>query len=165
MTTPLLAIENLVLGLPQGADRSRAVDGISLTVDRNEIVCLVGESGSGKSMTAHAILGLLPSKVEALQGEIRLGGRNLIGLAPRDMRALRGSSIAMIFQEPLTALNPLAKVGHQVAEAISIHGRIADRDVSARVTELFDQVGLPDPASIGAAYPAAPTRDDRYGAR
>lgn len=153
MTTPLLAIENLVLGLPQGADRSRAVDGISLTVDRNEIVCLVGESGSGKSMTAHAILGLLPSKVEALQGEIRLGGRNLIGLAPRDMRALRGSSIAMIFQEPLTALNPLAKVGHQVAEAISIHGRIADRDVSARVTELFDQVGLPDPASIGAAYP------------
>ncbi len=153
MTTPLLAIENLVLGLPQGADRSRAVDGISLTVDRNEIVCLVGESGSGKSMTAHAILGLLPSKVEALQGEIRLGGRNLIGLAPREMRALRGSSIAMIFQEPLTALNPLAKVGHQVAEAISIHGRIADRDVSARVTELFDQVGLPDPASIGAAYP------------
>ena len=153
MTTPLLAIENLVLGLPQGADRSRAVDGISLTVDRNEIVCLVGESGSGKSMTAHAILGLLPSKVEALQGEIRFGGRNLIGLAPREMRALRGSSIAMIFQEPLTALNPLAKVGHQVAEAISIHGRIADRDVSARVTELFDQVGLPNPASIGAAYP------------
>jgi len=153
MTEPLLAIENLVLGLPQGADRSRAVDGISLAVRRNEIVCLVGESGSGKSMTAHAILGLLPRKVEALQGRILFGGRDLLGLPPGEMRALRGSSIAMIFQEPLTALNPLAKVGRQVAEAIRIHRRTAEKDVRARVVELFDQVGLPDPASIGSAYP------------
>ncbi|BCH23639.1 ABC transporter ATP-binding protein [Mesorhizobium sp. L-8-3] len=153
MTAPLLAIENLVLGLPQGADRSHAVDGISLTVDRNEIVCLVGESGSGKSMTAHAVLGLLPSKVKALQGEIRFGGRDLLSLPPRDMRALRGSRIAMIFQEPLTALNPLAKVGRQVGEAIRIHGRAAEGDVDARVVELFGQVGLPDPASIVSAYP------------
>jgi len=153
MTAPLLAIENLVLGLPQGADRSRAVDGISLTVDRNEIVCLVGESGSGKSMTAHAILGLLPAKVKALQGEIRFGGKDLLSLPPREIRALRGSRIAMIFQEPLTALNPLARVGHQVGEAISIHGRASDGDVEARVVELFGQVGLPDPASIVSAYP------------
>ena len=152
MTVPLLAIENLVLGLPEGADRTRAVDGISLKVDRKEIVCLVGESGSGKSMTAHAILGLLPSKVKALHGEIRFGDRDLLSLSPREMRALRGSRIAMIFQEPLTALNPLAKVGHQVAEAIRIHGR-SDGAVDARVVELFSQVGLPDPASIVSAYP------------
>ncbi|BCH31369.1 ABC transporter ATP-binding protein [Mesorhizobium sp. L-8-10] len=153
MTAPLLAIENLVLGLPQGADRSHAIDGISLTVNRNEIVCLVGESGSGKSMTAHAVLGLLPSKVKALQGEIRFGGRDLLSLPPRDMRALRGSRIAMIFQEPLTALNPLAKVGRQVGEAIRIHGPADEGDVDARVVELFGQVGLPDPASIVSAYP------------
>ncbi|TKT81047.1 ABC transporter ATP-binding protein [Aquamicrobium sp. LC103] len=152
MTAPLLAIENLVLGLPEGADRTRAVDGISLNVERNEIVCLVGESGSGKSMTAHAILGLLPSKVKALEGAIRFGDRDLLGLSPREMRALRGSRIAMIFQEPLTALNPLARVGHQVAEAIRIHGR-SEGDVGARVVELFGQVGLPDPASIVSAYP------------
>ncbi len=153
MIAPLLTIENLVLGLPQGADRSHAVDGISLTVDRNEIVCLVGESGSGKSMTAHAILGLLPSKVKALQGEIRFGNRDLLTLPPREMRALRGSRIAMIFQEPLTALNPLAKVGQQVGEAIRTHGQAAEGDVDARVVELFGQVGLPDPASIVSAYP------------
>ena len=152
MTAPLLEIDSLVLGLPQGADRSHAVDGISLNVARNEIVCLVGESGSGKSMTAHAILGLLPAKVKALQGEIRFGGNDLLKLPPKEMRGLRGSRIAMIFQEPLTALNPLAKVGRQVAEAIRIHGR-SKGNVEARVVELFSQVGLPDPASIVQAYP------------
>ncbi len=153
MTEPLLAIENLVVGLPAGADRNRAVDGISLTVNPNEIVCLVGESGSGKSMTAHTILGLLPPKVAALQGEIRFGGRNLLGLPPREMRALRGNDIAMIFQEPLTALNPLAKVGKQVGESIQIHGRVPDDKVDARVLELFGQVGLPDPQALVSAYP------------
>ncbi|GHD21738.1 ABC transporter ATP-binding protein [Tianweitania populi] len=148
----LLQIENLVLGLPEGADRLRAVDGISIEVNRNEIVCLVGESGSGKSMTAHAILGLLPAKVKALEGAIRFGGKDLLKLPAREMRQLRGSRIAMIFQEPLTALNPLAKVGSQVAEAIRIHGK-AGGDVEARVVELFGQVGLPDPASIISAYP------------
>ena len=153
MTEPLLAIENLVVGLPAGADRNRAVDGISLTVNSNEIVCLVGESGSGKSMTAHTILGLLPPKVSALQGEIRFGGRDLLGMPARDMRALRGNEIAMIFQEPLTALNPLAKVGTQVGESIRIHGRVPDSKVDERVLELFGQVGLPDPASLASAYP------------
>ncbi len=154
MTEPLLAIEKLVLGLPDGADRARAVDGISLTVNPNEIVCLVGESGSGKSMTAHAILGLLPNKVKALDGAIRLGGRDLLQLSPRAMRSLRGGEIAMIFQEPLTALNPLARAGQQVAEAIRTHDPAASAaTVSARVRELFGQVGLPDPATLSAAYP------------
>ncbi|MEO3388039.1 ABC transporter ATP-binding protein [Mesorhizobium sp. CAU 1741] len=153
MTEPLLAIENLVVGLPQGADRTRAVDGVSLAVNPNEIVCLVGESGSGKSVTAHAILGLLPPKVKVQQGAIRFAGRDLLGLPPREMRALRGNKIAMIFQEPLTALNPLARVGNQVAEAIRTHGSTVSGDVDARVSELFGQVGLPDPASLSSAYP------------
>ena len=153
MTDPLLSIEKLVIGLPAGADRHRAVDGISLDVNANEIVCLVGESGSGKSMTAHAILGLLPRQVKALEGAIRFGGRNLLDMSPQEMRALRGNRIAMIFQEPLTALNPLARVGHQVAEASRIHGRVSDAQVDARVLELFGQVGLPDPASLVSAYP------------
>ncbi|WP_117195829.1 ABC transporter ATP-binding protein [Rhizobium terrae] len=153
MTDPLLSIEKLVVGLPAGADRSHAVDGISLDVNANEIVCLVGESGSGKSMTAHAVLGLLPKQVTALGGEIRFGGRNLLGIPPHEMRALRGNQIAMIFQEPLTALNPLARVGKQVGESIRIHGRMSDAQVDARVLELFGQVGLPDPASLVSAYP------------
>jgi len=153
MTEPLLSIRNLVVGLPAGGDRSRAVDGVSIEVNSNEIVCLVGESGSGKSMTAHAILGLLPSKVAALQGEIRFGGRNLLDLSSREMRALRGSDIAMVFQEPLTALNPLARVGRQVAEAIRTHAGVPDGEADARVQELFAQVGLPDPASLASAYP------------
>jgi peptide/nickel transport system ATP-binding protein len=148
MTEPLLAIRNLVLGLPVGGDRNRAVDGVSIEVNSNEIVCLVGESGSGKSMTAHAILGLLPSKVAALDGEIRFGGRNLLDMPPREMRALRGRDIAMVFQEPLTALNPLARVGRQVAEAIRTHAGIPDKHVDARVQER-----------------TAAARDDRHGAR
>ncbi|WP_323039776.1 ABC transporter ATP-binding protein [Gemmobacter sp.] len=152
--TPLLSITDLVLGLPAGADRSNAVDGISLDVNANEIVCLVGESGSGKSMTAHAILGLLPPKVKPLSGSVRFTGRDILHLAERDMRALRGGDIAMIFQEPLTALNPLARVGHQVAETIRIHDpALAQAQVDARVQELFGQVGLPDPVQLARAYP------------
>ena len=152
--TTLLSITDLVLGLPAGADRSNAVDGISLDVNANEIVCLVGESGSGKSMTAHAILGLLPPKVKPLSGSVRFTGRDILHLAERDMRALRGGDIAMIFQEPLTALNPLARVGHQVAETIRIHDpALAQAQVDARVQELFGQVGLPDPVQLARAYP------------
>jgi peptide/nickel transport system ATP-binding protein len=154
MTETLLAIENLVLALPAGADRAHAVDGASLSVAANEIVCLVGESGSGKSMIAHAILGLLPPKVRAMSGEIRFGGCDLLRLPVREMRELRGSGIAMIFQEPQTALNPLKRVGAQVAEAIRIHDAAADRvTVAARVLELFGDVGLPDPATLVSAYP------------
>ena len=154
MTETLLTIEDLVLALPQGADRAHAVDGVSLAVAANEIVCLVGESGSGKSMIAHAILGLLPPKVRAKTGTIGFGGRELLGLPAHEMRALRGSGIAMIFQEPQTALNPLKRVGAQVAEAIRTHDPSARRDaVSARVLELFGDVGLPDPSTLVSAYP------------
>ncbi|MCK4206970.1 ABC transporter ATP-binding protein [Brucella pituitosa] len=153
MSEPLLSIQNLVLGLPTGADRSHAVDGVSFNLNKNEIVCLVGESGSGKSMTAHAILGLLPAKVKALQGEIRFEGRNLLDLEPKEMRTLRGNRIAMVFQEPLTALNPLQRVGAQVAEAVGVHTSMPSNKARTRVVELFGQVGLPDPQQLLSAYP------------
>lgn len=153
MSEPLLSIQNLVLGLPTGADRSHAVDGVSFNLNKNEIVCLVGESGSGKSMTAHAILGLLPTKVKALQGEIRFEGRNLLDLGPKEMRTLRGNRIAMVFQEPLTALNPLQRVGAQVVEAVCVHTSMPSNKARTRVVELFGQVGLPDPQQLLSAYP------------
>ncbi|PRX09281.1 UNVERIFIED_ORG: peptide/nickel transport system ATP-binding protein [Martelella mediterranea] len=154
MTHPLLTIEDLVLALPESADRANAVDGISLEINANEIVCLVGESGSGKSMTAHAILGLLPPKVTANSGHIRFHGDDLLRLPEKRMRGLRGGEIAMIFQEPMTALNPLAQVGKQVAETIRTHDpSLPAKAVSRRVQELFEQVGLPDPKSLARAYP------------
>lgn len=154
MSDTLLSIKDLVLGLPTGADRAHAVDGVSFDIKANEIVCLVGESGSGKSMTAHAILGLLPPKVKPLSGSLDFKGRNLLALSEPEMRALRGGEIAMIFQEPLTALNPLARVGEQVAETIRIHNSaLSETEIAARVQELFTQVGLPDPTALAKAYP------------
>ncbi len=150
----VLAISDLSLALPEGADRSHAVDGVTFEVGENQIVCLVGESGSGKSMIAHAILGLLPPKVCPVGGAIRFGDIDLLTLPQPRMRALRGADIAMIFQEPLTALNPLKRVGDQVAEAIRAHQKaMPEAEIAARVEELFGQVGLPDPPRLGRAYP------------
>jgi len=154
MSVALLTISDLVLALPEGADRAHAVDGISFKVAPNQVVCLVGESGSGKSLTASAILGLLPPKIRARSGSVTFDGRDILKLSAAELRRLRGGDIAMIFQEPLTALNPLARVGHQVAEAIRVHNPALDEAaVDARVQELFTQVNLPDPMVLARAYP------------
>ncbi|MBY6093105.1 ABC transporter ATP-binding protein [Maritimibacter alkaliphilus] len=150
----LLTIEGLRITLPEGGDRDHAVEAINFDVARNEIVCLVGESGSGKSMIAHAILGLLSPRVKTTGGYIGFGGQDLLTLSRREMQSLRGGRISMIFQEPLSALNPLKKVGRQVAEAIRAHDATLDRaGVDARVVDLFSQVGLPDPERLKGAYP------------
>jgi peptide/nickel transport system ATP-binding protein len=152
---PLLAVENLSIALPGGADRAHAVEDVSFTVGANEIVCLVGESGSGKSMTAHAVLSLLPDRVGISAGSLRFKGRDIAGLDEPAMRALRGGEISMIFQEPMSALNPLARIGDQIAEAIVTHARpVPTREaVAARVIELVTSVGLPDPATIVRSFP------------
>jgi peptide/nickel transport system ATP-binding protein len=151
--TSLLDIRDLSIALPRGGDRARAVDGVWLSVAADEIVCLVGESGSGKSMTAHAVLGLLPPRVRLAGGEIRFRDRDIGRLDEAALRRIRGADIGMIFQEPLSALNPLTRVGDQVAEAMVIHGRL-DRDGRRnRVVELFAGVGLPDPETIGRRFP------------
>ncbi|ACF01087.1 ABC transporter ATP-binding protein [Rhodopseudomonas palustris] len=151
----LLSVENLSVELPHGGDRSHAVSDVSLSVRRNEIVCLVGESGSGKSITAHAVLRLLPPSLEIGTGAVRFRGEDLAHADEGTMRRLRGGAISMIFQEPLSALNPLARVGHQIAEAILVHAapRPSRAELDARVLELIAAVGLPDPATLVRSYP------------
>jgi len=155
MTETLLRIEDLSVALPRGGDRAFAVENISLQVDRNEIVCLVGESGSGKSVTAHAILKLLPPEVEVASGAIRFGATDIATADEAAVRSLRGGAISMIFQEPLSALNPLARVGDQIAEVILTHAnpRPQRAALDARVQELLAAVGLPDPVTLTRAYP------------
>ncbi|MGX7743358.1 ABC transporter ATP-binding protein [Rhodopseudomonas parapalustris] len=151
----LLSVENLSVALPKGGDRSHAVADVSLSVQRNEIVCLVGESGSGKSITAHAVLGLLPPNLSIGGGAIRFRGTDLAHADEDTMRSLRGGAISMIFQEPLSALNPLARVGDQIAEAILTHAnpRPSRAELDARVLELIAAVGLPEPATLVRSYP------------
>ncbi|MGY3605315.1 MULTISPECIES: ABC transporter ATP-binding protein [unclassified Bradyrhizobium] len=152
---PLLAIENLSVALPKGGDRQFAVENVSLAVRRNEIVCLVGESGSGKSITAHAVLRLLPPALHVAGGAIRFKDTDLATADEGAMRALRGGPISMIFQEPLSALNPLTRVGQQIAEAIVTHAgaKLYRSELDARVVELIAAVGLPDPPALARSYP------------
>jgi ABC-type glutathione transport system ATPase component len=147
----LLTVEGLTVALPVGADRPHAVEDISLHVDAGEILCVVGESGSGKSITANAVMGLLPPGLPRRAGRIALEGTELTDLSPEALRKLRGARMAMIFQEPMTALNPLMRVGDQIAEALSVHGE--GRRAKDRVPELLAAVNLPDPAALARMHP------------
>jgi len=148
----VLTVENLTLRLPPGADRPLALDGVSLQVAAGEVLCLVGESGSGKSMLASAILRLLPPGTAVAGGAVRLAGLDLLTLPDRAMRAIRGPRIGMVFQDAMTALNPLHRVGDQVAEPFRTHTELRTPAIRARVLSLFDQVGLPDPPGVARAY-------------
>jgi peptide/nickel transport system ATP-binding protein len=147
----LLTIDSLTIALPSGGDRPHAVEDITLHLDAGEILCVVGESGSGKSITANAVMGLLPRFLPRRAGRIALEGEELTAATPERLRELRGSRMAMIFQEPMTALNPLMRVGDQIAEALQVHGE--GRRAAARVPELLAAVNLPDPASIARMHP------------
>ncbi|WP_127596182.1 ABC transporter ATP-binding protein [Nitratireductor alexandrii] len=147
---PLVAIENLTVRLPEGGDRLKAVDGIDLDIAPGRILCVVGESGSGKSMTAHAIMGLVPKPLVS-SGTIRFDGENLIGLAAEKHRAIRGRRIGMIFQEPMAALNPVMRVGRQIEEVFRFHGVPGPYD--ERVVKLLDAMGLPEPELLRQAFP------------
>ena len=150
----LLQVKELSISLPPGADRPLAVEKISFELARNEILCVVGESGSGKSMSANAIMGLLPRPhVQPVAGAIRFEGRDLLQLSEAELRDLRGSRIGMIFQEPMTALNPLMRIGEQISEVFDAHGLLSKRERKTRVVELLREVGLPDPETLGESYP------------
>ena len=149
----LLQIRDLAIALPVGADRMYAAEDISFDLAPGEILCIVGESGSGKSMSANAVMGLLPQGVEPAGGTITFDGREILDLPEKDMLELRGSRISMIFQEPLSALNPLMRVGAQIAEVFEAHGALSGSERRARALELLGEVGIPDPESAIHAYP------------
>ncbi|AWB21695.1 ABC transporter ATP-binding protein [Methylobacterium currus] len=148
-----VAVRDLSLALPAGGDRAKAVDGVSFDLVAGEILCLVGESGSGKSMCAHALMGLLPKAVRPVSGTIRLGETDLLAQDDAAWRDTRGRRIAMIFQEPMTALNPLMRIGDQMAEMFEAHGQLTRKERRARAVALAGEVGLPNPEQIVRSYP------------
>ena len=149
----LLSVRDLTVALPAGADRPHAAEGVSFDLAAGEILCIVGESGSGKSVSANAVMGLLPEGLEAVSGRIAFDGRDLLGLPEAAMRALRGRRLSMIFQEPMSALNPLMRVGAQIAEAFEAHGALAPRERRGRALALLGEVGIPEPEAAIRAYP------------
>lgn len=150
---PLLSISNVSISLPSGGDRAYAVQNVSLDLHPREITCVVGESGSGKSTLAHAVLGLLPKGLNVTDGQIKLGDEDLRSMSLSQLRRVRGRRIGMIFQEPLSALNPLMRCGHQIGEMLREHGVREPREIAARVAELLTSVGLPDHQRIADSYP------------
>ncbi|MEQ6249527.1 ABC transporter ATP-binding protein [Sulfitobacter sp. HNIBRBA3233] len=149
----LLSIRNLDIALPEGADRPFAAKAIDFDLAPGEILCIVGESGSGKSMSANAVMGLLPQGVKATGGTITFDGQEILNLSEREMMRMRGKRFSMIFQEPLSALNPLMRVGAQIAEVFEAHGELSPQQRRARALELLDEVGIPDPRAAIRAYP------------
>jgi peptide/nickel transport system ATP-binding protein len=153
MTTPLLEVEGLRVHLGDPACPVRAVEGVDFTLQRGEIFVLLGESGCGKSMTALSLLRLLPPSGRFVAGSIRLDGQDLLQLPEHAMRAVRGRRIAMIFQEPQTALNPVMTVGAQIDEVLHCHRQLRGAMALRRAVELLDDVGIPDPERRYGEYP------------
>ncbi len=152
-SAPLLSIRNLSISLPKGGDRPYAVKEVNYDIRPGEILCVVGESGSGKSMSANAIMGLLPDYIKPETGEIFLEGEDLLRQSEEHLRAMRGKDMAMIFQEPLSALNPLMTVGDQIAEVMRVHKACSTAEAERRVLELLEFVGLPEPEQIRHSWP------------
>ncbi|WP_278260800.1 ABC transporter ATP-binding protein [Nocardia sp. AG03] len=151
-TAPLLEVSDLRVSFPGEEGRVEAVRGVNYTVADGEVLAIVGESGSGKSVSSLAVIGLLPEQAR-VQGSIRLRGRELLGLGDKQMSKLRGSSISMVFQDPLSALTPVYRVGDQVAEALLAHGEMTRKDAGERAIELLDLVGIPDARLRSRSFP------------
>ncbi|MGW5726914.1 ABC transporter ATP-binding protein [Nocardia beijingensis] len=151
-TAPLLEITDLRVSFPSEEGRIDAVRGVDYTVSDGEVLAIVGESGSGKSVSSLAVMGLLPEQAR-ITGSIRFRGRELLGLGDRELSKLRGSSISMVFQDPLSALTPVYRVGDQIAEALLAHGKASRGDAAKRAVELLDLVGIPDPEVRAKAFP------------
>jgi peptide/nickel transport system ATP-binding protein len=147
-----LAIRGLDIALPAHADRALAVEGIDLDVARGEILCLVGESGSGKSVIAHATMGLLPPALRIVGGTIDVGGESIAGAPEERLRGLRCTRMAMVFQEPATALNPLMRCGAQIDEVLAAHTSLAAAARRERTLAALAEVGIDDPARIHASF-------------
>ncbi|AEE67546.1 ABC transporter ATP-binding protein [Bordetella pertussis] len=149
----LLSVRDLTIALPRGGDREYAVRDVSYDIRVGEILCIVGESGSGKSMSANAIMGLLPDYLQPQGGQILFRGKDLLRQDEATLLSMRGKDMAMIFQEPLSALNPLMTVGEQIGEVMRVHDAYPGPQRQRRVLELLAFVGLPDPAVLCDVYP------------
>ncbi len=150
----ILDIRGLTVRLPARADRGNAIENVSFSVLPHEILCVVGESGSGKSVTAHTVMGLLPPKqLTATAGQVLLQGDDLLKKTPGEMRALRGARMSMIFQEPMTALNPLMSIGDQIEEILQIHTQMSAAESHGRMIEVMEAVKLPEPERLIHSYP------------
>ncbi|NPU12896.1 ABC transporter ATP-binding protein [Bradyrhizobium sp. 83002] len=152
-TATILTVDRLSVRLPKGADRPHAISEVSLSIAENEIVCIVGESGSGKSMMANTIMRLLPDGVTTDGGRILFAGHDLCTATAAEMRRIRGADIAMVFQEPMTALNPLRTIGDQIGEVLDIHTDLSKAEIRSRVLSLLTDVNIPDPPRAAKAYP------------
>ena len=149
----LLEVENLQIHFKTPKGINRAVDGLSFHVEAGETVAIVGESGSGKSVTSMSLLGLLPEKTTGIAGSIKFGGRSLLGLSEREMQKLRGDDISMIFQEPMTALNPVLTVGYQLSEALMLHQDLTRPQAIDRAEEMLKSVGISESRRRLKEYP------------
>jgi peptide/nickel transport system ATP-binding protein len=153
MTAPLLQVRDLVTRFPSRAGLVHAVDGVSFDVKAGEIVGLVGESGSGKSVTGYSLLGLIDPPGRIVSGSVKLDGQELIGLSRGKLRALRGRSLAMVFQDPMSTLNPVLRVAEQMAMAMEAHGARDTGLIRRRCIAALAKVGIPDPERRLDAYP------------
>ena len=151
--TPLLMVRNLSVGFERAAADSLAVRDLSLTIHRGECLALVGESGSGKTVSALSVVRLLPNQARIRTGQALFNGEDLFSLAEREMRAIRGGRIGLIFQDPMMALNPVMPVGKQVGEVLALHKGLKGKAAQERIRDLFDQVGLPGTREISDLYP------------
>ncbi|QUS36976.1 dipeptide ABC transporter ATP-binding protein [Falsirhodobacter algicola] len=150
---PVLSVRGLSVALPGKHDRAFAVRDVSFDLMPGEILCIIGESGSGKSVTANTVLGLLPDVMTVAAGEIDFKGRALLSLPEAELRRLRGRHVSIIFQDPLSALNPLMTIGQQIREVLDAHDAGPPASRADRVVEMLTEVGLPDPALIQHQYP------------
>jgi oligopeptide/dipeptide ABC transporter ATP-binding protein len=146
MSAPLLEVEDLRVEFSTRRGLVRAVRGLSYELGAGETLGIVGESGSGKSVAALAVLGLLPARSARItSGSVRFRGEELVGQGERRMRAIRGTGIALIFQDPLSSLNPVLTIGRQISEQLEAHGKASGRAAMRRAVELLERVGIPDP--------------------
>jgi oligopeptide/dipeptide ABC transporter ATP-binding protein len=149
----LLQLQDIRTYFPTQDGIVKAVDGVSLSIRHGETLGVVGESGCGKSITALSIMRLIERPGRVVSGSIRLGDRDLLALSDDEMRDVRGKTIAMIFQEPMTSLNPVFTCGSQIAEAVALHEGVSGREAAARAVEMLAQVGIPDPKRRADEYP------------
>lgn len=152
-TQALLHIENLKTVISSKDGKLIPVDGVDITIPKGKTVGIVGESGCGKSMTAMSIMGLLPNTTHIEEGKILFQDMDLTKLNPKELRKITGDKISIIFQEPMTSLNPVIQVGKQVREAILLHEKVSKEEAKQRVIEIFRQVGIPEPERRYNAYP------------